>query len=306
MTAEEPGMTAEEPGMTAEEPGMTAEEPGMTAEGEPEPYPLVSRPQPHNSVYNQMLDSRIQSIKITTMAIILNTRSGAQATAFSLALAHAGHTSIHCPAMTIAPTRLDTLNILGSSQFDTIIFVSQNAATLARPYINEAWQACNIFAVGPATASALPDFLRAKHPKADFSSAGLLAIPELQQIQNKKIAIICGLGTNQALSAELLARNAAVTILPIYERTLCTSSIEKIQQIQSIDIITSFSAASLKFLNELITKAHASSLKNKPLIVVSEQMITLALELGFDGEVYLAKSATVAAMLAATHAILSG
>tara|TARA_B110000459_G_C16619613_1_gene500858 strand:+ start:446 stop:1168 length:723 start_codon:yes stop_codon:yes gene_type:complete len=235
------------------------------------------------------------------MANILNTRAAAQAKNFSIVLEKAGHNSIQCPAMEIIPQNPAQLKLITASRFDTVIFVSQNAATLATPYINDKWASFNIFATGPSTAATLPIFLQAKHPFTAFSTAGLLEMPEMQQIKNKKIAIICGANSKQDLSQSLSDRGAAVTLLPIYERILCTSSITKIQQIPNIDIITSFSLASLRLLNEIITKSNTNYLKSKPLVVVTKKMVTLALALGFSGKAYLTKDATVAAMLDATR-----
>ena len=235
------------------------------------------------------------------MAVILNTRAELQAKAFSLALIEAKHTSIECPAMTISPIDSEQLELAG---FDVIIFVSQNAAHFARPHITPAWR--NVFAVGAATKAALPDFVKAHYPPQDFSTAGLLAMQELTQVANKKIAIICGANTKPDLGLELTARKAEVTTFSIYKRTLCASSIAKIQQLPDIDIITSFSAESLRLLNGIIIKAQMNSLKSKPLIVVTKKMMTLALELGFSGEVYLAKDATVAAMLTAIREATGG
>lgn len=228
------------------------------------------------------------------MATILNTRAKHQAKAFSLELTNAKHISIECHAMTIEPIYSEKLKL---AEFDIIIFVSQNAAHFAKAHITPAWR--NIFAVGPATKAALPDFLEAHHPPQEFSTAGLLAMPELTQVANKKIAIICGANTKPTLNTELTARKAAVTTFPIYKRTLCESSIAKIQLLPDIDIITSFSAESLRFLNDIIMKAQMNSLKSKPLVVVTKKMMTLALELGFSGEVYLSKDATVSGMLEA-------
>lgn len=235
------------------------------------------------------------------MATILNTRAQLQAKDFSLALQKANHTSIECPAITITPKKLKDLELEG---FDIIIFVSQNAALLALPYITPKWEEYNIFSVGPATKAALPDFLAVKHPPIDFSTRGLLAM--LEQVAAKKIAIICGDDTKQELIRELTARKGLVATFAIYRRTLCSGSIAKIQQLPEIDIITSFSPRSLQALNEIILSANMEALKTKPLVVTTTHMVTLALELKFNGKVYLSKDPTVAAVLAAIQEITGG
>jgi uroporphyrinogen-III synthase len=173
---------------------------------------------------------------LTGVRVVI-TRPGKQAAIFAQRLAIIGGEPIVCPAMVIAPPPdpapfHDALRRL--SDFDFALFVSANAAeAVLREDFD--WPAkLTAVAVGPTTADSLilggigEDLLT---PAARFDSEGVLALPALQDVRDKRIAIFRGEseggGTGRQLMKETLAaRGAVVEVITCYRRQRPTFNVD--------------------------------------------------------------------------------
>lgn len=182
------------------------------------------------------------------------------------------------------------------SALDWLIFVSPQAVLYGAPLIRNA--KIKLAAIGESTANALraEGFTDILHPSTDeWTSEGLLKLPDFQALAGKKIALVKGLGGRELLAETLAARGAKVTEMNVYQRIL--PSYDKIDQYldlfrqQKIDIIVCTSGESLQNLITIMGVSNQSLLFQVPVIVVSPRLVELAKELGWK-KVFLAANAS--------------
>ena len=169
-----------------------------------------------------------------------------------------------------------------------VIFTSQNAVRFF-----DGKSSKQTFAIGPSTQSALEKNDISSCLPLQFNSEGLLALDALQNIKGKKIFIICGENPRPLLSDTLTQRGATVELVHCYRRIQPVYTAEEIEPIvqQHFDALVSTSTESLNNLNELLTQ-HRSWLYNQPLLVISDKMKALAMDLGFISKIIVCKDAT--------------
>lgn len=128
------------------------------------------------------------------------------------------------PVLMISPVDDAQTDHRPLSEYDIIIFVSANAVGYF-PGTGGPWPTgVRIAAVGAATARSLeqaglqPDLV----PAVDFTSEGLLALPELASpaISGRRILIVRGEGGRETLGLTLTARGAQVDYREVYRRGL--------------------------------------------------------------------------------------
>lgn len=106
------------------------------------------------------------------------------------------------------------------ARYDIAVFVSANAVEygVADP---DAWPAHLLtLAPGPGTAAALAavGIASVRIPEATMDSEGLLALPELETVAGKRVAIFRGDSGRELLKSALEARGAHVTQVECYRR----------------------------------------------------------------------------------------
>ena len=154
---------------------------------------------------------------------IIVTRPQRQAAGLARKLAALGATPLAWPAIVIlppadaAPLALAHANL---AAYDIAVFVSANAVEygVADP---ARWPKTLVaFAPGPGTAEALAavGIAAARIPEARFDSEGLLALPELQQVQGKRAIVFRGDGGREVLGETLRERGARVDYVACYRR----------------------------------------------------------------------------------------
>ncbi len=238
---------------------------------------------------------------------IINTRPQQQAAELTQALAPLTDHITELPIITISPAHdIDTIKhtMAKLSDYDVIIFVSRNAANYSQPY----WPATakqhgRIIAIGPSTAAAVNRFTHTDNIPTHFSSNGILALPNLQDINNQSILICCGSNHNPALDQSLQERGASVKPLCCYQvepttiDTMCTLQ-QLATQLPYVIITTSRHLLQLT-LNAFMIPDSQSWLQQQTLLVITKEQIQYARQRGFTGNILLSQSAQSSDILTA-------
>lgn len=197
------------------------------------------------------------------------------------------------------------------SNFNIIIFISPTAVQKTMPLLQSInphpLEHLHIMTVGSGTAKALKQFKinNIHHPQHHFGSEALLALPLLQNIKNKCIALFKGEGGRELITETLMNRGAIVTEVVTYQRIIPdgtpTQQLTEWQK-SGIDIIICTSENSLNNLITLIGPEAKAWLMRQLLLVSSPRLIQIALSLGFIQPPLLANNASDEAILSAlTH-----
>ena len=188
--------------------------------------------------------------------------------------------------------------VMNLDQQDSVIFVSQNAVRLSISTLEEywpQWPQLSWFAVGKGTAQALLNLgIRAVYPD-NASSEDLLALPELQKVQDSKIMIVRGQGGRELLAEKLNQRGARISYLETYSRVGIDygETLGKDLYKERVDFCI---ATSLEGLNHLSDSLNRAELAKLHLIVPSSRIAAGAGNRGWAG-VYEAAGADDEALL---------
>lgn len=192
------------------------------------------------------------------------------------------------------------------NQTDIIIFVSPTAVqktfSLLKLISLQFPKNISILAVGSGTATALKKFSinNVQHPQEIFGSEGVLELPLLQNIKNKKIIIFKGESGRELLAKTLIQRGAVVEEIATYKRTLPTiAPTYYLSQWQKtgIDLIICTSESSIQNLMTLLGNAGQPWLLQQLLLVSSPRLVHIIASLGFIKPPLLAKNASDEALL---------
>ena len=212
------------------------------------------------------------------------------------------------PTISILPTPLSTSDkkrLQDIKQFDIIVFISPNAVEFGLNHIVKLPENTRLATIGGGSAKALEKKLGRRpdiSPKENFNSEGLLATPEMQDVQNKHILIIRGQGGREHLKQTLEQRGADVEYLNVYQREKPkTNSHDYEQYLQNNELaaIVITSAESLKNLLALTPKEVRPQLLRVPLMLINQRIVSHAKEAGFGDEIYLATQASDDAIIKA-------
>lgn len=176
-------------------------------------------------------------------------------------------------------------------QFDLAIFISPNAvnAAMNRIRAQRAWpKGLRCAAVGKGSAKALARFggEDVLVPQGRFDSEALLALPELQDVADKRVVVFRGEGGRELLSEELIRRGADLTMVECYRRGKPVSgdvdALLKQWVRGEIDVITVTSGESMRNLFDLVGKLGQQWLKKTPVFAFHENIAEVARELGVE------------------------
>ena len=222
---------------------------------------------------------------------VLITRPAAQANGLIKAVEAQGGIGILCPTLAIERLPENASNkqkILNLDGYDALIVVSRNAAQMGLAWIENYWPQLpahlSWFAVGKSTAASLnSEGIKARVPAAGFNSEALLALPELQDLDNQRILILKGEGGRELLEQSLVERGARVDALPLYQRVTERYSPEQLEKLFADGAPDALIATSVDVLNAMDTLLKLS-LENRfelPLVVASERIADAAQVLGY-------------------------
>lgn len=226
----------------------------------------------------------------THLPRVLVTRPAHQAAPFCRMLSLAGFEPLPCPTIEIAPVddeqyAQQQLSLLRTA--DIVIFTSANAVHCAEqltPLNQSIPKTTRLLAIGPATATALKEHgLDAKRPYNDFSSFGVLQMPELQHITQLRVLLVRGERGLKDLPKALSAAGATLYTAEVYRRRLPsnTALLQNLLQTTPPQFISTTSNEALSNLLKLLPEKEHLHLWHIPLIVNSERGEHLAQSLGF-------------------------
>ncbi|MCK9606627.1 MAG: uroporphyrinogen-III synthase [Methylomonas sp.] len=246
-------------------------------------------------------------------ATVLVTRPAAQADALCRLITQADGRALRFPTIEIQPVGIDAGLIEKALAGDWLIFTSCNAVDFALKAFGGKMvesRAVKFAAVGHATAAALQKagLQVACVPETEFSSEGLLAQQAMQRVAGQHIFIVRGVGGREKLEQTLRGRGAEVAYLEVYRR--CRPDINSEELIRSLrnqqlSAITITSGEALQNLLAMLDPAAANLLRKQPLLVVSDRIRQLALELGFE-QITVSLQPTDAAILETLTTLLNG
>jgi len=126
----------------------------------------------------------------------------------------------HAPSLAIKPQSFS----LPNNTYDYVIFISPTAVTSAEAAVLELCaNADGCIAVGSGTAAELQRIgITDTLVPEEFNSEGLLAMPDLQDIDQKRVLLVKGVGGRKLLADTLRDRGAACDLLDVYERVTQT------------------------------------------------------------------------------------
>lgn len=238
---------------------------------------------------------------------VMVTRPQQQQQELAALISQAGGQPLAFPTLEIAPladqaAAVELIQRL--DEFELAIFISANAVEQGVALIKQVrnWPASLALAVvGDSSARALRALgLQATlRPMSDFNSEALLALPELQQVADKRIVIIRGQGGREKLADELRQRGAVVEYLEVYQRRCPDLSLADLEQREQIDVIVTASNETLQNLYQIAGAQYRDWLVSRPLVVISQRCADLAAQLGFTQPACIATEASNAGMLQA-------
>ena len=159
-------------------------------------------------------------------------------------------------------------------------------------------------AVGQATAQALAAHGQPAHilPASPYNSEALLALPELQSLEGKRVIIFRGNHGRMLLADTLSERGAKVDHAEVYRRVASGSDPKPLYRAWDegkLDMIIITSNEGLRNLLARVDAGYRGHLLETVLVVISERSATLARELGFMRPAIVARAASDAALLEA-------
>ncbi len=205
---------------------------------------------------------------------------------------HQGDQAIYLPTIEFAPpNNLEKLNaaMQKAGQQDWLIFISPQAVYSSIPLLRRTWPelppTIQFAAVGAGTAKAA---LAAGYRIHTFPQLGgseaLLALPEFQTVDRKKIGIIRGEGGRDLLEKTLKLRGAEILSMMTYQRLRPILTIEQIRLFKDnkIDVSVATSCEAVQNLKMMLGNENWFILKTIPLITISKRIQKFARDLGFQ------------------------
>lgn len=179
--------------------------------------------------------------------------------------------------------------VLNLDHYQSLIFVSNNAVDFGGNFINDFWPqfplAVQVIAVGPTTAEAAREMLSCEviHASTGMTSEDILRLPQLQEIQQKKIGIVRGQGGRELLAESLRERGAEVDYLEAYTRSPIEYEgrdfCERLRA-AGVNVLTVSSGESLDRLSALLADK-AELMQDLDLLVPSERVAERATAAGY-------------------------
>lgn len=239
---------------------------------------------------------------------VLVTRPAHQAEAFCRGIERAGGRALSFPVLEIVDPEdsgplLALIDRLES--FDIAIFISPNAVNKAMNLIHarrELPATLRLAAIGRKSALELERFGHPPDicPGRRFDSESLLAMPELNGVEGRRVVIFRGDGGRELLGDTLRERGAEVVYANAYRRVKPSSDASRLMYHWSrgeLDVVAVTSVEGLRNLFDMVGKLGRMWLRKTRLLVGGPRMAETARELGFKIEPLIATDPSDEAML---------
>ena len=196
-----------------------------------------------------------------------------------------GIDAVGLPLIRIQPVEHPCAQLQKTLLSDTPPNVAIFTSTYAAQFVTESMQAHNwpkqmaVIAVGQSTASALSSTNTPITIPEQSTSEGLLELKDLQDVSNKRIAVVKGKGGRTLLTTSLNERNAIVENFDCYERLPNIAVVEKIRHYE--DQVSCVVATSGELIS-LASKHLHPNWYRKPWVVVSERTAEVARNNGIN------------------------
>jgi len=248
---------------------------------------------------------------------VLVTRPAGQADGLVAALAGCGFTPHHQPLL-----QLEALEVLPSSArqcaqdldlYQHVIFISANAVRFGMDLIDDFWPQLPVgihwYAIGDSTAALLAqrDVVPIT-PDSNMNSEGMLAVPQLSEVDRQRVLIVKGVGGRDRLREVLATRGARVDELACYRRrcpSLAPGQLAAQLQRWDVKFILISSGEGLQNLLALLRAGENTKFTDIGLVVPSTRVEKMAREAGFE-QIKTAANASDTAMLQALQQWRSG
>ncbi len=246
---------------------------------------------------------------------ILVTRAEHQSENVCCLLEKYGLYPVRFPVIEIKAKALSALEkqyVANIEQYQYIFFVSTNAVNFALQVFNGkivTLQQATCIAVGAATLTALSGcgINSAIVPTVGSNTEALLAMPELQILNNRNCLVVRGVGGRELLANTLRKRGATVDYLELYQRGVPVnndcSSVKTFVLNNALAAIFIYSADALRHLIQILAEDNINKcLLTIPLVVISRRVSVVAEQIGFK-KIIIADAASDQAMI---NALLNG
>ena len=218
---------------------------------------------------------------------IVVTRPREQALQLAQGIEKLGGACIQFPLLEITPladNQLLRALVARLQEFQLAIFISPNAVRYGMEAIQNAGSlpdTVQVATVGLSSAKALHDYgvKRVIAPKHQFDSESLLELPELQEVQNKRVVIFRGDSGRELLGDTLKLRGAEVEYATCYHRSKPQHDVTALLAARPDALIVSSSEA-LRNLWEMLNAAGRQWLTALPLFVSHPRIAAAAHKLG--------------------------
>lgn len=236
---------------------------------------------------------------------ILITRPAHQAHELAIKIKHSNGIAICFPSLEIVATPIKPLALVLKKLpiYDFVLFISPNSVFKAAYTLHKLWpdwpSDVKTVATGPGTVFALKQHKLPTdyYPEKDFNGTGLLALPVLQDLKQKKILILKGQGGRFYLAKALKSRGADISRLNVYKRQLPDLDKNNIPDKNAADVIICTSNSGLKNLVFLLYPSWQDILFEKQLLVISPRIADSAKKLGFVKPPLISDNASNTAIL---------
>ena len=234
---------------------------------------------------------------------VLVTRPAGQAADFAEKISNAHGRPVSFPALEILgpeDKHAARAQLTSLTSVDMLIFVSANAVRYAFPLMPDNIPLdLQIAAVGAATARTLDEMgLEPTLVPERMDSEGLLALPQLQAVDGRRILIVRGNGGRETLRDTLEARGARVGYVEVYRRQLPRRNPANLIRNwgQLVDVVTATSVQILDNLFTMLGEEGIDLLQKTPLVVASRRIAEHAAGRGCE-QILVADSALDGDML---------
>ena len=227
-----------------------------------------------------------------------------------LELLHGANLAFHSiPIMSIKPLPISQLvqDVIDDfNHYDYAIFISVNAVKFGVSRLKHSWpilpRHVQYLCVGHNTGQLLSQYAcDVIIPNTMLTTEGLLSMPQLKLLTNRKVAIFRGKGGREDLTIELQVRGARVSVCELYQRLIDETQVAQARStLPSVDCLVAHSGELLESMGKL----PKTLVERISAIVPSDRVGAIARVLGYK-RVMVAESALPAAMLKSTQDALA-